>query len=114
MGKRVRLTERHVLVAISHYNPDPGHPTPRRWEKIAPPLPPKERGGEVGEPRNLFPRLGVGVIFCTWGRLEPALGGNRRRGRGYRLVSSSRRDQCLALVHFNPAARMLSSKDRHT
>ena len=24
------------------------------------PLPPKERRGEVGEPRNLFPRLGVG------------------------------------------------------
>ena len=29
-------------------------------EKIALPLPPKERGSEVGEPRNLFPRLGVG------------------------------------------------------
>ena len=39
--------------------PDPGHPTPRRWKRLR--LPSSEGvGGEVGEPRNLFPRLGVG------------------------------------------------------
>ena len=48
-------------------------------EKIAPPSSEGEEG-EVGEPRNLFPRLGVGCFFCTWGRLEPAFGGYRRRG----------------------------------
>ena len=46
-------------------------------EKIAPP---SSEGvvDQVGEPRDLFPRLGLGE-FCTWGRLEPAFGGNRRR-----------------------------------
>ena len=35
--------------------------TQRRGDgKDCAPLPPKERGGEVGVPRNLFPRLGVG------------------------------------------------------
>ena len=35
--------------------------TQRRGDgKDCAPLPPKEREGEVGEPRNLFPRLGVG------------------------------------------------------
>ena len=51
------LPRRHVF---SHCNPDPGHPTPRRWKRLR--LPPSSEGveGEVGEPRNLFPRLGVG------------------------------------------------------
>ena len=35
--------------------------TQRRGDgKDCAPFPPKERGGEVGVPRNLFPRLGVG------------------------------------------------------
>ena len=51
----------------------------------APSLPPKKWEGEVGEPRNLFSSTWRWVRFCTWGRLEPALGGNRRGG--YRLVS---------------------------
>ena len=40
LEKRVRLTKKTRPGVFSHYNPDPGHPTPRRWEKIAPPLPP--------------------------------------------------------------------------
>ena len=46
-GKRVRLTRKTRPGASSMFIPDPGHPTPRRWS-------------EVGVPRNLFPRLGVG------------------------------------------------------
>ena len=59
MGKRVRLTRKTRPSASSHVIPDPGHPTPRRWKRLR--LPSSEGvGGEVGEPRNLFPRLGVG------------------------------------------------------
>ena len=77
MGKRVRLTKKTRPGLFSHSNPDSGHPTPRRWKKCAA-LPSKERG-EVGVPRNLFPRLGLGDCLL-WGRLEPAFGGIRRRG----------------------------------
>ena len=60
-GKRVRLTRKTRPGAASHVilDPDPGHPTPRRWKRLR--LPSSEgEGGEVGVPRNLFPRLGVG------------------------------------------------------
>ena len=59
VGKRVRLTRQTRPGVISHVNPDPGHSTPRRWKRLR--TPSSERvGGEVGVPRNLFPRLGVG------------------------------------------------------
>ena len=58
-GKRARLTRKTRPGASSHVIPDPGHPTPRRWKRLRPPSSEGE-GGEVGEPRNLFPRLGVG------------------------------------------------------
>ena len=60
-GKRVRLTKKTRPGAASHVipDPDPGHSTPRRWKRFCPPSSEGE-GGEVGEPRNLFPRLGVG------------------------------------------------------
>ena len=58
-GKRVRLTRKTRPSVSSHFIPDPGHPTPRRWTKLRSPSS-KGVGGEVGEPRNLFPRLGVG------------------------------------------------------
>ena len=42
-----------------HSIPDQWHPTPRRWKRLR--LPSSDGvEGEVGEPRNLFPRLGVG------------------------------------------------------
>ena len=48
-----------------------GHPTPRRWKRL--PSPSSEGvGGEVGEPRNLFPRLGVGWTLGTCLRREQA------------------------------------------
>ena len=39
VGKRVRLTKKTHPAASSHVNPDPGHPTPRRWKRLRP-LPP--------------------------------------------------------------------------
>ena len=57
-GKRVRLTKKTRPGAPSCVIPDPGHSTPRRWKRLRPPS--SGVGGEVGVPRNLFPRLGVG------------------------------------------------------
>ena len=59
VGKRVGLTRKTRPGASSHVIPDPGHPMLRRWKRLR--LPSSVGvGGEVGEPRNLFPRLGVG------------------------------------------------------
>ena len=61
VGKRVRLTKKTRPSISSHVIPDPvpGHSTPRRWKRLLPPSSVGE-GREVGVPRNLFPRLGVG------------------------------------------------------
>ena len=37
VGKRVRLTRKTRPGVISHYNPDPGHPTSRRWKRLRSP-----------------------------------------------------------------------------
>ena len=58
-GERVRLCKKTRPGATSSIIPDPGHSTPRRWKRLRPPSSEGE-GGEVGVPRNLFPRLGVG------------------------------------------------------
>ena len=59
LGKRVRLTRKTRPGVFSHSNPDPGHPTPRKWKRLR--LPSSVGvGSEVGEPRNLFLRPGVG------------------------------------------------------
>ena len=55
MDKRVGLTRKTRPSASSHVK----HPTPRRWKRLRSPSSVGE-GGEVGVPRNLFPRLGVG------------------------------------------------------
>ena len=57
--KRVRLTRKTRPGVSSHSIPDPGHPTPRRRKRLRPPSS-EGVGGEVGKPRNIFPRLGVG------------------------------------------------------
>ena len=57
--KRVRLTRKTRPVARVSHDPDPGHPTLRRWKRLRL-LSSEGEGGEVGVPRNLFPRLGVG------------------------------------------------------
>ena len=61
MGNRVRLIRKTRPGVSLHSIPDPdlGHPTRRRWKSLRPPSSDGE-GSEVGEPRNLFPRLGVG------------------------------------------------------
>ena len=46
MGKRVRLTKKTRPSVFSHSNPDPGHPTPRRWERLRSPF--LRRGGGRG------------------------------------------------------------------
>ena len=57
--KRVRLTRKTRPGASIFVIPDPGHSTPKRWKRLRSPSSDGE-GGEVGVPRNLFPRLGVG------------------------------------------------------
>ena len=59
LGKWVRLTKKTRPGVVSQSNLDPRHRTPRRWKRLRPPSS-VGVGGEVGEPRNLFPRLGVG------------------------------------------------------
>ena len=57
--KRVRLTRKTRVSVSSVRIPDQGHSTSRRWKRLRPPS--SEGGeGEVGVPRNLFPRIGVG------------------------------------------------------
>ena len=57
--KRVRLTKKtHGSVQLVGI-PDLGHSTSRRWKRLRP-LSSEGVGGEAGEPRNLFPRIGVG------------------------------------------------------
>ena len=57
-SKRVGLARKTRRSESSHVISDQGHPTPRRWKRLL--LPSSEGvGGEVGEPCNLFPRLGV-------------------------------------------------------
>ena len=57
--KRVRQTRKTRPVPQVSHDPDPGHPTPRRLTRLRSPSSEGE-GGEVGVPRNLFPRLVVG------------------------------------------------------
>ena len=57
-GKRVPSTRKTRPSLLVHDIPAPGHPTLRIWKRLRPPSSEGE-GGEVGGPRNLFPRLGV-------------------------------------------------------
>ena len=70
VGKRVRLTRKTRPGASSHVHSGSQASNAEEMEKIAPPVL-RGVGGEVGEPRNLFPRLGLGEGLL-WGRLEPA------------------------------------------
>ena len=58
-GELAPLTRKTRPGASSNFIPDPGHSTPRRWKRLRL-LSSEGEGGEVGVPRNLFPRLGVG------------------------------------------------------
>ena len=58
-GKGSGLPRRHVQVNTFYGILDQGHSTPRRWKRLRSPSS-EGVGGEVDEPHNLFPRLGVG------------------------------------------------------
>ena len=75
-------------------------------EKIAPSFLPRVRG-DVGVPRNLFPRLEV----CSWGSLEAAFGGNTHR---VPAGQSIRRGWCTGTSTLKLVARALSCMVRHT
>ena len=57
--KRVLLTKKKFPGYPVHVKPNPGLPTPKRWEKLHP-TESSGFGGEVGQLVNLFPRLWVG------------------------------------------------------
>ena len=96
-GKRVRLTNKTRPGDTFHGIPDQGHPTPRRWKRLRSPSS-EGVGGEVGVPRNLFPRLGELGDFAlgdAWNL--PSEGtevGVSPAGQ------SSRRDQCTGTGPF--------------
>ena len=64
LGKRVRLTKKTRPGISSHDNPDPGHPTPRRWKRLRPPSSEGEGGVTWACLAIFFLALGLGE-FCT-------------------------------------------------
>ena len=97
---RVRLTRKTRLAALVYHNPDPGHPTPRRWKRLRPPSSEGE-GSEVGVPRNLFSSSWNWVRVLHSGTLGTCLRRERAVGFFFRLVSPAEGTSALALVHFN-------------
>ena len=98
MGKRVRLAKKTRPGVFSHSNPDPGHPTPRRWKRLRPPfLRWSGRGVRWACLGIFFLALGLGEV-CTgdaWNLLSQATG-----IVGFRLVSPAKGASTLVLVHF--------------
>ena len=110
VGKRVRLTRKTRPGAASHIIPYPGHPTPRRRKRLRPSSSEGEEG-EVGVPRNLFPRLGSGWCFAprdAWNL--PSEG----TGVGFRLVSPAEGSGALAPVRFQFVALCVHRHTWHT
>ena len=96
VGPRVRLTRKTRPNVISRFNPDPGHPTPRRWKRLRPPF--LRRRGEVRWACLaifFLPGIGSGLRHPF---LELAFRGNRHGG--CRLVSPAEGVSALAQVHF--------------
>ena len=62
LGERVRFTKKTRPGVSSHSNPDPGHPTPRRWKRLRPP----SSGEEVRWAclAIFFLALGLGEVFA--------------------------------------------------
>ena len=88
VGKRVRLTKKTRPGASSCSNPDPGHPTPRRWKRLRP-LPPKEWRVWWASLAIFFLALGLGEI-CTGDAWNLPSEGNKHRR--VPAGQSSRRD----------------------
>ena len=94
--KRVRLTRKTCPGRPVHVKPEPGLLLPDS----------SGAGREVGVPRNLFPRLGIGSYRC-WGCLEPDRSGS---GVVVLAVQSSRRDEC---TRTGPFMRACTRLDKH-
>ena len=93
VGKRVRPTKKTRPDASSHVIPRRGDGK----DCAPPPLPPKEWGVRRACLAIFFLDLGLGD-FLHRRHLEPAFGGNRRRG--IPAGQSSRRDQCTGTGSF--------------
>ena len=58
--------------------------------------------------------LALGLGDCLhWGRVEPAFGGNRRRGLFFPAGQSSRRGWCIGTSPFLNSLHTFVDKDRH-
>ena len=97
VGKRVPLTRKTRPVVISHFTPDPGHPTPRRWKRWRP-FPPKERRVRSASLAIFFLDLGLGEVLHLG---TPGTCSRRHRRRFFPAGQSSRRDWCIGAVRFN-------------
>ena len=64
VGKRVQLTRKTRPSVSSHVIPDPGHPTPRRWKRLRPPLPPNLWGVRWACLAIFFLAMELGEFFC--------------------------------------------------
>ena len=97
-GKRVRLTRKTRPGVSSHSNPDPGHPTPRRWKRLRSPSSERE-GVRWASLAIFFLALGLGDVFApgkTWNLPSEGTG-----VVGYRLDSPAEGTGALAPVRYN-------------
>ena len=96
-GKRVRLTRKTRPGALSFLYPDPGHPTPRRWKRLRPPLLRRRGGTRWASLATFFLALGLDDV-CTgdvWNLPSEGTGvGSFPAGQ------SSRRNQCTGTGPF--------------
>ena len=88
---------RHVQVLLLMSFRIQGTPNAKEMEQIGPPFLCREWGVRWARFAIFFLALELGEV-CTWGRLEPAFGGNRRGG--FCLVRSAEGTIALALVRF--------------
>ena len=79
-GKRVLLARKTCPGIPVRGDPDPGHPTPRRWKRLLHLLAPQdqERGGRASQS---FSSSKGWVNFCVGVSQEPASEGSRLEGR---------------------------------
>ena len=105
LGRRVRLTRKTRPVALVSHDADPGHPMPRRWKRLRPPSSEGE-GGEVGVPRNLFLRLGVGGEVCAGDAWNlPSQGTGVLGRRDWRTCASPFLISCIVRARGQTSAR---------
>ena len=96
VGKRVRLTRKTRPDVLALHNPDPEHPTPRRWKRLRP-LPSKERRVRWACLAIFFLALGLGEVCAgdAWNLSSEGTG-----AEVFRLVSPAEGAGALALALF--------------